>query len=58
MKSKSKSFFDPKIFPAEVGEGGTIAHYSKGRIVFSQGDPANAVFYIQKGKMDLSPLLT
>jgi CRP/FNR family transcriptional regulator, cyclic AMP receptor protein len=54
MTPKSKPLFDPKIFLAKVGEGRTIAEYSKDQMVFSQGDPANAVFYIQKGKIKLT----
>jgi CRP/FNR family transcriptional regulator, cyclic AMP receptor protein len=42
--------FDPKSFLAKVGDGRSIGKYRKGQIVFSQGDPADAVFYIQKGK--------
>jgi len=54
MTPKSKLSFDPKLFLAKVGEGRTIAEYSKDQMVFSQGDPANAVFYIQKGKVKLT----
>ena len=43
--------FDPKSFLAKVGEGRSIGSYSKDRIVFTQGDPADSVFYIQKGKI-------
>jgi CRP-like cAMP-binding protein len=42
--------FNPKSFLAKVGEGRSIDRYGKDQIVFSQGDPADAVFYIQKGK--------
>ena len=45
--------FDPKIFLARVGDGKTRAEFCKPQTVFSQGDPANAVFYIQKGKIEL-----
>jgi CRP/FNR family cyclic AMP-dependent transcriptional regulator len=45
--------FDPKIFLARVGVGKTRAELRKRQIVFSQGDPADAVFYIQKGKIEL-----
>jgi CRP/FNR family cyclic AMP-dependent transcriptional regulator len=48
------TLFDPKLFLAKVGEGRTIAEYSKDEMVFSQSDPANAVFYIQKGKVKLT----
>ncbi len=54
MTPKAKPLFDPKSFLAKVGEGKTIAEYSKSQMVFSQGDPANAVFYIQKGKVKLT----
>ena len=37
-----------------VGEGRGIGEYHKGEIVFSQGDPADAVFYIQSGKVKLT----
>jgi CRP/FNR family transcriptional regulator, cyclic AMP receptor protein len=51
---KTKILFDPKEFLASVGEGKTITKYSKEEIVFSQGDPADAVFYIQKGQIKLT----
>jgi CRP/FNR family transcriptional regulator, cyclic AMP receptor protein len=51
MATRRRSRFDPKAFLAEVGEGRTISQYRKDQIVFSQGDPADAVFYIQKGKV-------
>ena len=53
-KLKEESPFDPKVFLAKVGKGRTIADYSKNQVVFSQGDEANAVFYVQKGKMKLT----
>ena len=46
--------FDPKSFLAKVGEGRSIGEYRKDQIVFSQGDPADAVFYIQKGKVKIT----
>ncbi len=46
--------FDPKSFLAKVGEGGAVGKYGKDQIVFSQGDPADAVFYIQKGKVKVA----
>jgi len=50
MATKPRRSFDPKAFLAKVGDGRTIGRYRKGEIVFSQGDPADAVFYIQRGK--------
>lgn len=46
--------FDPKAFLAHVGEGRSIAKYAKDDIVFAQGDPADAVFYIQRGKVKIT----
>jgi CRP-like cAMP-binding protein len=45
---------DPKIFLAKVGEGRSIGRYREGQIVFSQGDAADAVFYIQRGKVKVT----
>jgi CRP/FNR family transcriptional regulator, cyclic AMP receptor protein len=54
MAIKSRPSFDPKSFLAMVGEGRSIGEYRKDQIVFSQGDPANAVFYVQRGKVKVS----
>src|ERR1017187_8787150 len=53
-KEARKPPFDPKIFLAKVGAGRNIIDYRKGQVVFSQGDPANAIFYIQKGKLKIT----
>ena len=50
----TKRPFDSKSFLAKVGEGRTICKYRKDDVVFSQGDPADAVFYIQKGKVKVT----
>jgi CRP/FNR family cyclic AMP-dependent transcriptional regulator len=54
MKRKAKSPFDPKTFLAKVGKGRTLAEYKKSQRIFSQGDPADAIFYIQTGKVKLT----
>ena len=54
MATKRRTSFDPKSFLARIGDGRSIAKYRKGQIVFSQGDPGDAVFYIQKGKAKLT----
>ena len=51
---KLKLSFDPKLFLAKVGEGRTIADYSRDQVVFSQGEPADAIFYIQEGKVKVT----
>jgi CRP/FNR family transcriptional regulator, cyclic AMP receptor protein len=54
LRERGTALFDPKDFLARIGEGRSIGKYRKGQIVFSQGDPADAVFYIQKGKAKLT----
>jgi CRP-like cAMP-binding protein len=46
--------FNPKAFLAKSGDGRSIGKYRKKQTIFKQGDPANAVFYIQKGKVRIS----
>jgi CRP/FNR family transcriptional regulator, cyclic AMP receptor protein len=50
-KSKKSRPFDVKYFLNSVGGGRTVATYQKREKVFSQGDPADSVFYIQKGQV-------
>lgn len=47
----TQAAFDPKAFLAIVGDGKTILEFHKDQIVFSQGDAADTVFYIQKGRV-------
>jgi CRP/FNR family transcriptional regulator, cyclic AMP receptor protein len=54
MALKPQPSFDPKSFLAMVGEGRRIVEFRKDQIVMSQGDPADAVFYIQSGKVKVS----
>ena len=54
MAIKRRLSFDPKSFLAMVGEGRSIGEYRKDEIVFSQGDPADAVFYIERGKVKVT----
>jgi len=51
---KTNPVFDPKLFLAKVGKGRTITDYLKNRTIFSQGDPADSIFYIQKGKVKVT----
>ena len=54
MAIKRLPSFNPKSFLAKVGEGRSIGSYDKEQIIFSQGDPADAVFYIQRGKVKVT----
>ncbi len=51
---RGKFPFQPAAFLAKIGLGRTIVELKKQQAVFSQGDAANAVFYIQKGKIKLA----
>jgi CRP-like cAMP-binding protein len=46
--------FDPELFLAKVGSGRSVAEYRKKQVVFVQSDPADGIFYIQKGKVKLT----
>ena len=55
MANKEKKVpFDPKVFLATVNGGRSISKYRKDETVFSQGRSADAVFYIQKGKVKIT----
>ena len=54
IKSIDKQDFDPKTFLASPGKGRTLADYAKNDTIFLQGDPADALFYIHKGKIKLT----
>jgi CRP/FNR family transcriptional regulator, cyclic AMP receptor protein len=54
LKKRGKASFDPETFLAKVGAGKTISKYQKDQIAFSQGDVADAVFYIQTGEIKLT----
>jgi CRP/FNR family cyclic AMP-dependent transcriptional regulator len=46
--------FDPNLFLATIGEGRKIFVVPKKQAIFAQGDNADAVFYVQKGKVRLT----
>ncbi len=46
--------FDPKKFLATIGEGRKVVAFPKKQTIFSQGDAADAVFYIQDGRVRLT----
>ena len=51
-----KAQFDPKEFLAKIGEGRRAVVVLRKRTVFSQGDTADALFYIQNGRIRISVL--
>jgi len=54
--SKERSAFEATAFLEAAGAAQRVASYPKGKIVFSQGQPSDAVMYIQKGGIKISVL--
>ena len=55
-KQKQSKLFDPNAFLANTGIGRTILHFGPKQPVFSQGERADTVFYVQEGRVRLSVL--
>lgn len=53
-RSKFSAAFDAKSFLARLDDGRNLKKYPAGEIVFTQGDPADAVFYIKEGKTKIT----
>jgi CRP/FNR family transcriptional regulator, cyclic AMP receptor protein len=53
-KSNRKPLFDPKVFLDTENSGRTISKYRQDQTLFLQGSPADAVFYIRKGKVKIT----
>jgi CRP/FNR family transcriptional regulator, cyclic AMP receptor protein len=56
MGKPAKNSFDAQVFLAKVGVGKSILEFKKGQNVFVQGDRADSVFYLQKGRVKLTVL--
>ena len=54
MKAKRTRRFDAGLFLATIGIGRKIIFFKRGGTIFAQGGPADAVFYVQKGKVKLT----
>jgi CRP-like cAMP-binding protein len=52
----SKQHFDINAFLATADGGRTVSRYRENQPVFSQGDPADSVFYVQEGKAKITVL--
>ena len=52
--AKKKTDFDPEKFLATIGDGRKVVAFPRKQPIFAQGDAADAVFYIQQGKVRLS----
>jgi CRP/FNR family cyclic AMP-dependent transcriptional regulator len=53
-KTSTKKTFDVKVFLNTVGGGRNVSDYRRNQIIFSQGDAADSVFYIQEGQVKAS----
>ena len=49
-----KAAFEPSDFLAKGGRGRTVSNYIKDQVIFSQGESADAVFYIQTGQVKVT----
>ena len=56
MKRKAKSALDPRALLATVGAGRTTRDWRKNQTIFSQGDRADVVFFVDRGKVKLTVL--
>ena len=56
MGKPANDVFDAKVFLAKVGAGKQVLEFHKNQHVFEQGDVADTVFYIQKGRVKLTVL--
>ena len=49
MEPKKKSAFDAQVFLESVGASRRVAEFRRQQTIFSQGDAADSVLYVQKG---------
>jgi CRP/FNR family cyclic AMP-dependent transcriptional regulator len=54
MKEVSRHGFNPQVFFTQAGVGKAIQEYRKNQVIFAQGEVADSVFYIQKGRVKLT----
>jgi CRP/FNR family cyclic AMP-dependent transcriptional regulator len=54
VSSEPTPGFEPQAFLEKAGPGHTIASYRDGDVVFAQGDPADAVYFVQRGKVKIT----
>jgi CRP-like cAMP-binding protein len=54
MTTNHSTKFNPKAFLLHVGNGRSVAQYEKGQTVFAQGDSADSVYFIQRGRVKIT----
>jgi len=53
-RQRKTAAFDPEAFLEKTGVGRTLVELKKNQVLFSQGEPADAVYYLQKGNLKLT----
>jgi CRP/FNR family cyclic AMP-dependent transcriptional regulator len=53
-KERATPTLDSEYLLAKVGVGRTTVAFRKGEVVFTQGDPADSIFHLEKGKLKLT----
>ena len=54
MGRKPTAAFDPKAFLPKASTGRSVSAYRRKQVIFAQGDPADAVFYLEKVQIKLT----
>ena len=54
MARKQTAAFDAKAFLTKASEGRSVSAYRRKQVIFAQGDPADAVFYLERGQVKLT----
>src|SRR5204863_6535848 len=54
VKTKLGLQFEPMALLDKAGEGRAASSYASGQVIFAQGDPADAVFYVETGRVKLT----
>ena len=54
MGRKQTAAFDAKAFLTKASEGRSLSAYRRKHVIFAQGDPADAVFYLERGQVKLT----
>jgi CRP/FNR family transcriptional regulator, cyclic AMP receptor protein len=53
-RGKRKRSFDLDVFLTTEGVGRTVSTYAKDQKIFAQGHPADAIFYVQRGRIKIA----
>src|SRR6476660_9427231 len=57
-KKRGSRRFDPAVFLETTAKGRVVSTHPKKQVIFAQGDAADSVFYIKKGKVKVTVVST